>query len=81
MTSTPPSQRQESTRVSEPISLDAQLACVAREIKMRERVYPRWVATDKMTAAQAERELAAMRAVLDTLSALKPAEPQGTLLL
>lgn len=67
--------------MSEPISLDDQLACVQREIRMRERVYPRWTATGKMTAAHAERELAAMRAVLDTLAALKPAEPQGTLLL
>ena len=34
---------------------------------MRERVYPRFVAAGKMRLDQSEREIAAMKAVLDTL--------------
>jgi hypothetical protein len=49
------------------MTVNEQIACVKREIAMRERVYPRWVAAGKMTKAKADHELAAMRAVLDTL--------------
>lgn len=52
------------------VSLADQVACVEREIKMRERVYPRWVQSERMTQAQAARELLAMRAVLESLRAL-----------
>jgi hypothetical protein len=48
-------------------SLDEQIACVRREIDLRERLYPRWVAMQKMTQTSSDRELAAMRAVLATL--------------
>lgn len=51
------------------VKLAQQIACVEREIEMRERVYPRWVAADKMTQAEATRELRSMRAVLTTLQA------------
>lgn len=50
-----------------PISLDDQIAAVRREIAMRERVYPRQVGNGRMTQTLADRELALMRAVLDTL--------------
>ena len=46
-----------------PISVDDKLACIEREIKMRERVYPRWVADGRMTAEKAEHELAVMKEV------------------
>lgn len=54
------------------VSIEDQIACVEREIKMREAVYPRWVNAKppKMTAKTAEHQLAAMRAVLDTLKAV-----------
>jgi uncharacterized protein YqhQ len=52
------------------ISLSEQITCVRREIGMRERVYPRFVANGKMKQAAADRELATMRAVLATLEAL-----------
>lgn len=51
------------------LSLDDQLAAVKREIAMRERVYPRQVAAGRMTRVTADRELAAMNAVLTTLTA------------
>lgn len=39
-------------------------ACLEREIKMRRRVYPRWVQSGKMTQAQSDREIAVMEAIL-----------------
>jgi hypothetical protein len=38
---------------------------------MRERVYPKWVNAGRMKAEAAEREIAAMRAVLETLLSLQ----------
>jgi hypothetical protein len=49
--------------------INVQIACVRREIAMRERVYPALVARNKMKANAAEYELRAMRAVLATLVA------------
>ena len=53
------------------ISLQAQIECVEREIKMRERVYPGLVRTKKMASATAQYETDAMRAVLATLKAIQ----------
>lgn len=39
------------------------LECAERELKMRERVYPRWVADGKMSAGKAAHEIAAMAAI------------------
>lgn len=50
-----------------PITLADQIACVKREIAMRERVYPRRIADRLMTERKASLELAHMRAVLQTL--------------
>jgi len=57
--------------VAERVTLETQLACIRREIRMRENVYPRWIETGKMTANKANAELAAMRAVLETLVELQ----------
>jgi hypothetical protein len=60
-----------------PIPLREQVACVRREIAMRERVYPRWVAAERMTQEKADSELAAMRAVLETVEReFHKAEPE-----
>jgi hypothetical protein len=50
-----------------PIPLAEQIVCVEREIGFRKRVYPRRVADRKMTQANADKQIAAMTAVLDTL--------------
>lgn len=47
--------------------LREQLAEVRREIAKREGVYPRWVASGKLTKREADEHLAKMRAVGDTL--------------
>lgn len=48
-------------------TIDDQIACVEREIRMRGSVYPRRVAAKQMSQATADRETAAMRAALQTL--------------
>jgi hypothetical protein len=52
------------------LGVGAQIACVKREIAMRERVYPTLIAKGRMKAGDAEYELAAMRAVLATIEGL-----------
>jgi hypothetical protein len=50
--------------------LPALIATVSREVGMRRRVYPRRVAQGKMPQAEADREIAAMEAVLNLLKGL-----------
>ena len=59
------------------IHIDAQIACVKREIRMREQTYPRWVSSGKMKQEVADIETARMRAVLETLMEI---EKKGRLL-
>jgi hypothetical protein len=59
------------------ISLAAEIADVKRELAMRERVYPRWVAAGKLTQAKADLQLRIMRRVLQRLL---QAEQSGSLL-
>lgn len=49
------------------VSIEEQIECVRREVRMREQVYPRLIESGKMTESQASRELDAMRAALLTL--------------
>ena len=60
------------------MSIEQQIACVEREVKMRHRVYPRWVEAGRMTQKKADEEIAAMEAVLVTLRS-QP-QTQGSLL-
>lgn len=53
------------------IPLADQITCVKREIAMRQRVYPRWTGAGRMTEANADLEIARMKAVLETLEALQ----------
>jgi len=53
------------------ITLQQQIDAVAREIRMRESVYPRWVAAKKMSQDKADHEIAAMKAVAATLMGLQ----------
>jgi len=46
------------------ISRQDKLGCARREVRMRESAYPRWVAADKMSKDDADRELAIMRAIV-----------------
>ena len=55
------------------ISLDDQIEEIDRELRFRERTYPRWVAsaTPKLSRQAAVRHLARMRAVRESLLELK----------
>jgi hypothetical protein len=59
------------SRSDEVITLSDQIASVQREIRMRSKVYPRWVADKKLTQSKADHEIAAMRAVLATLEQVR----------
>ena len=56
------------------VPLRAQLACARRELALRVRVYPRLVANETMLHSTAVRELAAMKAIITTLTRLVEAE-------
>lgn len=47
-----------------------QVRCAKRELALRQRVYPRWVAARTMTQDTADREIAAMAAIVATLTTL-----------
>lgn len=49
------------------VPMTDQVACVNREIAMRERAYPKWVTAGRMTQKKAEQEIRAMKAVQETL--------------
>ena len=63
------------------ITIAEMIACIEREIRMRERVYPRWIATGKMTQAKADAEIVTMKAVLAFLRPMLPLPPQMGLVL
>lgn len=52
------------------IPLDDQIKCLERELKLRKRLFPKWVEAKKMTASQSTRELQSMEACLLTMKRL-----------
>lgn len=44
-------------------TIEEKLACVEREIKMRNRVYPRWIQEGRMAEEKAKFEIACMESV------------------
>lgn len=62
-----------------PVTFDARakLRCIERELRMRERNYPRWVAEGRMVAGQAQYEIDVMSAIADDYrKALEAEEPR-----
>ncbi len=59
------------------MTLDDQIACIRRELSMRQRVYPRWVDDGRMTQAKADHEVNTMMAVLATLERLQQQQRPG----
>lgn len=58
-------------------SRDEKRRAVEREVKMRERNYPRWVRQGVMTQDFADRQLGVMRAILDDYEVQKPLFPES----
>jgi hypothetical protein len=56
------------------ITSEDKAKCAERELRMRERVYPRWIAAGKMKPQQAEHEIETMRAIADDYRAKAQAE-------
>lgn len=54
-----------------PIPVDSQIASVNREITLRRRVYPKWVADGRMSQRKADDEIAAMTAVVASLEEIR----------
>jgi hypothetical protein len=54
-----------------PLTMDELIACVEREIRLRQQVYPRRVADKRMSQAKADREIEMMGAVLKCLRWMK----------
>jgi hypothetical protein len=47
-----------------PITRADKVACLEREVHLREQVYPRWVEQKKMSYERANREIDVMREIL-----------------
>jgi hypothetical protein len=60
------------------ITLERQVAEARRELGMRRRVYPRFVASDKLTQDQADDRIAIQEAIVATLEGLRKAEKSKT---
>lgn len=60
-------------------SIDEQIEEVSREIAMRERLYPGWVRTGRMTLHGSLRQLRRLRAVLRTLQAVREASNEAAM--
>lgn len=56
------------------VPLAAQIAELEREQKMRKRVYPRFVAENKMTQSAADTRMQALEAAIKTLRDLQETE-------
>lgn len=59
------------------IPLHRQLAAVRNEIALRRRVYPRFIASGRLTESEAADRIECMVAVLDTLTKLAEAEKES----
>ncbi len=55
------------------------VACVARELALRERAYPKWIGFNKISADKARHEIECMKEVLKHIQALPDDLAQETL--
>jgi len=59
------------------IGYEAQLACARRELALRQRCYPRWIESRRMTQEKADIEIECMAAIVKTLEKLKHLKEVG----
>lgn len=59
------------------IPLAAQIAEIRRELDLRASVYPRWIQSGKLKEHIANRQIAAMEAVLATLQNVRARQDDG----
>ena len=53
------------------ITIDEQIAEVKRELGLRQKLYPRWIEKRTLKQENADRQMALMQSILDTLKQLK----------
>ena len=58
------------------ITLDEQIAEAQRELALREKCYPGWVKSGRLSMDEAYHQLAAMRAIVNTLQRLEVEQRQ-----
>ena len=56
-------------------TLDEQVAALRRELALRLRVYPKWIASGKMTQHKAEHEIDCIRDAITTLETFRAVVP------
>lgn len=56
------------------ITIDDQIACARRELALRKNCYPNWIQKGRLRRENADREIAAMSAILETLEKVKAEE-------
>jgi len=54
------------------------LACVERELRMREKTYPRWIDAGKLSLGRATHEIEAMKAIVADYRAAAESDPQSS---
>lgn len=57
-------------KIPDGLTLAELVECVSREIRYRERVYPAWVARERMTKQFADDQIRKMKGVRDVLAQL-----------
>lgn len=62
--------------MTEPVTIERQIAAVRDELSLRRRVYPRWISAGRMQPDVAERRIAEMEAVRATLEQLRDQDRQ-----
>jgi hypothetical protein len=62
-------------------SLEEKRKAVERELALRKRNYPRWVASNRMTQIEADRQIAVMEAIVADYARMTPLEHQAKLAL
>ncbi len=53
------------------MTIAEQIACAERELRLRQRCYPKWVQERRMSQATADKEIAGMTAIIETLRELQ----------
>jgi hypothetical protein len=61
------------------VSIEDQVRCCERELALRLKAYPRWVANGRMTQKQMDLEIERMEAVIETLKTHLQPPSQSTL--
>lgn len=54
-----------------------QIECARRELALRRNVYPKWIASNRMTKEKADREIETMASIVATLEKVQACEEAG----